>query len=370
MTNGWDFNEVGGVIYIFMQENVYTVEKPPRKRSENIAGTGGPAVNKPKFKRIKETCIEKIFLLTAILSGVMILIVFVFIAMKSMKVFQANGSDFIAKMGFDTQVFDSARAPAEAPVTRFGVYGLIIGTLYTSIGALLVSAPIGILTAVVITELSPGWMRRFLQTFVRYLASVPSIIYGLIGILVIVPFIKKYFITLDMQTKYISYFQMTGKSLIAGIIVLSIMILPIITALTIDALKAVPKRYKEASFALGMSHWRTIVKVLLPSAKSGILAGIILAVGAAVGEAIALSMVTGGIGMVPNPAGCINPLDSLLTPVLTLATAIVTKSETLSGEYTSSALFACGVVLLVACTLLSILSRTIDYVVRRRVGID
>jgi phosphate transport system permease protein len=353
------------VVNISGQKYTYAEGNPESLiKSEKIAG------ERLKGKKIRELCVEFAFLLISILSALMILIVFIFIAVKSSKVLGINGLKFITQMGFDTQIFDSAKATAESPVTKFGAYGLLIGTLYTSIGALIFSVPIGILTAVVITELSPIWMRRFLQTFVRYLASIPSIIYGLIGLLVVLPFLKDNFITMKMQEKYVSYFPVTGKSLIAGIIVLSIMILPIITALTIDALKAVPKRYKEASLALGLSHWRTIVKVLLPSAKSGIFAGIILATGVAVGEAIALSMITGGKGMVPNPALCVSPFDSLLTPVLTLASAIVTKSETLSGEYTSSALFACGVVLLLACTILSLLSKAVDYIVKRRVGID
>jgi phosphate transport system permease protein len=322
-----------------------------------------------KWKKIREFIIEKAFLLIALLSGLMILIIFVFIGAKSAKVLGENGLGFITNLGFDQQIWKAARASADEPVKIFGVFGLIIGTLYTSIGALLVSAPVGILSAVVITELAPDWLRRPFQIIIRYLASVPSVIYGLVGILVIVPFIKQ-FITLEMQAQYIGYFQMTGRSFLAGVIVLSFMILPIITALTIDALKAVPKRYKEAAYALGFSPWCTIVKVLLPAAKSGIFAGIILAVGAATGEAIAISMVIGGIGIVPDPTQCASPIHSLLTPVLTLASAIVNKSETLTGEYTSSALFACGVLLLITCTILSILSKAVDYIVKRRVGIE
>ncbi|MDP4180745.1 MAG: phosphate ABC transporter permease subunit PstC [Bacillota bacterium] len=357
-----------GVVNIF--HNEYILEEDKISSLHEKSYLSASKTSSKKWKKVREFCIEKALLLVSILSGLMILIIFAFIAAKSAKVFQANGIKFATTLGFDRQIWQAARSVVDQPVKNFGALGLIIGTLYTSLGALLISAPIGILTAVVITELAPKWLRRPFQTFIRYLASVPSVIYGLVGILVIVPFIKNHFITLEMQTKYISYFQMTGRSFIAGVIVLSFMILPIITALTIDALKAVPRRYKEAAYALGFSPWRTIVKVLLPSAKSGIFAGIILAVGAAMGEAIALSMVIGGIPNVPNPAMCSNPLDSLYTPVLTLATAIVNKSETLSGEYTSSALFACGVLLLVTCAILSFLSKAVDYIVKRRVGLE
>jgi phosphate transport system permease protein len=145
------------------------------------------------------------------------------------------------------------------------------------------------------------------------------------------------------------------------------MILPIIVALSVDAINAVPKKYKEASLAMGLSHWRTIVKVIIPAASSGILAGVVLGFGRAIGEAIALSMVTGGVGNVPDPT---HGFVFFLTPVLTLASAIVNKSEAISVPSIESALFACGVILLITTTLLSIFTKIVEYLIKRRQGIE
>ncbi len=316
--------------------------------------------------KITDTIAEKIILLLTVMSALMIVFIFIFIIQKSISVFAANGLGFVTKTGFDQQVSDSFVALPEEQTWMFGVLGLLVGSLFTTFGALLIAVPMGIGAAVVISELSPVWARKLLQSVVRLLAAIPSIIFGLIGLLVVIPFIQKTFVTTDMQLKYIQFFQMDGKSLLSGILVLSLMILPIIVALSVDAINSVPRKYKEASLALGLSHWRTIVKVILPSAKSGILAGTVLGIGRAMGEAIALSMVSGGVGNIPNPA---HGAGFLLTPVLTLASAIVNKSEAMSAPPIESALFGCGVVLLVTTTLLSISTRIVEYVVKRRQGL-
>ena len=306
---------------------------------------------------------EKLILIFTVLSAIMVVFVFAFILQKSWGVFQKNGFGLIASQGFDNQIFSAAIAPGEKPVWQFGILGLLVGTLLTSLGALILSVPIGIGTAVVVSELCPRVIKPYLNALIKFLASVPSIVYGLIGLLVIVPFIKDNFVSLDIQLKFIKSYQVTGKSLLAGIVVLTIMVLPFVTALTIDALRAVPKRYKEAALALGFSHWRSVVKIIIPCAKSGIIAGIILSMGVAVGETIALSMVTGGKTVIPNLS---QGFDSLLAPVLTLASAIINKTETMSVESASSLLFACGVILLLTSTLLSIISKSVEMYIKRK----
>ncbi len=242
---------------------------------------------------------------------------------------------------------------------------LLSATIFTTIGALIISMPVGIGAAIVICEFSNKAIGTFIQSIVRLLACIPSIIYGLIGIVIIVPFIKGTFITPELQIQYLSdpilRMQLSGKSMLAGIIILAIMIMPTITALSADAIRAVPRAYKEAGLAIGMSHWRVIQKIILPAAKSGILAGCILATGRGTGEAIALSMVSGGISNIPQTAhGGV----FLLTPVLTLASAIVNKSEAMSVPSIQSALFSCGVVLLLISTFLSLSTKLIERVVR------
>jgi phosphate transport system permease protein len=316
--------------------------------------------------KIRDGIAEKIILFLTVMSALMIVFIFIFIIRKSIGVLSKNGLDFIAKTGFDQQVADSFLALPDEQTWVFGVLGLLAGSLLTTVGALLLAVPMGIGTAIVISELAPLWTRKILQSVIRLLAAIPSILFGLIGLLVVIPFIQKSFVTTELQLKYISFFQMDGKSLLSGILVLSLMILPIIVALSVDAINAVPKKFMEAALALGLSRWRSIVKVVLPSAKSGILAGSVLGMGRAMGEAIALSMVTGGVGNIPNPA---HGAGFLLTPVLTLASAIVNKSEAMSVPSIESALFGCGVVLLLTTTLLSISTRIVEYAVKRRQGL-
>lgn len=321
--------------------------------------------NKLSLSNIRDNICESGITLLTICSSLVVIFIFGFIMLKAWQVIKVNGLDFIITKGFDTQITKAYHAEASHPYWKFGAAGLIIGSIATTLGALIIALPLGLGTAIVITELAPDWIKKLLQAVVRLLASIPSIIYGLIGLLVIVPFITRNLITVDMQVRYIKYFQIDGKSLLAGIVVLSIMIVPIIITLSVDAINAVPKKYKEASIALGISHWRTIVKVIIPAAKSGILAGVILAVGRAIGEAVALSMVGGGIGNIPDPA---NGLVFFLTPVLTLASAIVNKSEAMSVPSINSALFACGVALLITCISLSVFTKVIEYLIARREG--
>lgn len=320
-----------------------------------------------RINKIIDMVSEKTILFLTVLSAIIIVFIFYFILQKSWNIFKVNGLAFITQTGFDAQVNDAFNAPGNEPVWNFGALGLLLGSLLTTIGALLIAVPMGVGTAIVIAELAPPWTNRMLKSVVRLLASIPSVVFGLLGLLIVVPLIKNLFITTQLQILFIKYFQMDGKSMLAGILVLSLMILPIIVALSVDAINSVPKKYKEASLALGLSHWRTITKVIIPAAKSGILAGIVLAMGRAIGEAIALNMVTGGIGYVPNPA---HGLSFFLTPVLPLAAAIVKKAEAMSVPSIEAALFACGVVLLATTTLLSILTKIVEYTVKRRQGLE
>lgn len=315
--------------------------------------------------RIRDTlCESGVFILTAI-SALVVVFIFIYILLEAWDVLKINGLDFLLKTGFDKQVADAFLAPADSPVWTFGALGLLLGTLLTTLGALIIACLLGLGTAIVITELAPGWMKGILQSFIRLLASIPSVIYGFIGLLVIVPFLQEHLINVDMQIEFISQFQITGNSLLSGIVVLSIMITPVIVALSVDAINAVPHRYKEASLALGLTHWRTIIKIILPAAKSGITASIILGTGRAIGEALALSMVSGGVGNIPNPS---DGFVFFLTPVLTLASAIVNKSEAMSVPSIRSALFACGVLLLITCTTLSLFTKIVEGFIRRREG--
>lgn len=321
--------------------------------------------NRLNLISVRDSISEKLVFLLTTASAIVIVFIFIFIVKEAAAVLQVNSINFVTTSGFDQQIINAYNAPADKPIWQFGALGLLLGTLTTTLGALLLAVPMGMSTAIVITELAPVRLRYILRIVIRLLASIPSVIYGLIGLMVVVPFIQELLISSELQIRYIDRFQLAGNSMLAGIVVLSIMIVPIIAALAVDAINAVPHHYKEAALALGISHWGTILRVILPAAKSGILAGIILSVGRAVGEAIALSMVSGGIGNIPQPG---DGMVFFLTPVLTLASAIVNKSEIMSVPTIEAALFACGLVLLVTCVGLSLCARLVEYLVKRGEG--
>jgi len=202
---------------------------------------------------------------------------------------------------------------------------------------------------------------------VRLLASIPSVVFGLIGIMIVVPFIESTFVTVELQIEYLDYFQMSGRCLLAAATVLTFMIVPTVTSLSVDALRAVPIIYKETGYAFAMSKFRVIFKILLPGARSGITAGIILGAGRGIGEAIAVSMVCGGLGIIP--AGSLGFLN-FLAPTLPLAPAIINKSEAMGSYAVESALFTCAAILLVTGAILSVGAKMVEKRLRKSAGYD
>jgi len=265
------------------------------------------------------------------------------------------------------QIQEAFYSSESEPMLTFGLLGLISGTLITTISALVFASLIGIGAAIIICEYASGRVSTVLIAVVRLLASVPSVVFGLIGIITVVPFIDKLFVTVDRQFEYLEYFQMSGRNLLSAIIVLTFMIVPTVVSLTVDAIRTVPHTQKETGYAFGMSKFRVIFKIILPGSRSGITAGIILGAGRGIGEAIAVSMVCGGIGLLPNASfGFIN----FLAPTLPLAAAIVNKSETMGSMATEAALFTCGAILLVIGALLSIGAKLIEKRMRKQAGYD
>lgn len=299
------------------------------------------------------------------ISVLIIAFIFLFIFSKAWPVLRASGLGLVTQTGFDQQIADAFYASAADPVLRFGLLGLLAGTVLSTGLALVLAVVFGIGAAVAIAELAPRRVGEVLSAVVRLLASIPSVVFGLVGIIVVVPLVQSTFITTQMQIDFLPYFQMTGRGLLASVIVLTFMIVPMVISLSIDALRAVPGSFRETGYAFGMTRFRVIWKIVLPSARSGIIAGVLLAAGRGVGESIAVSMVCGGVGHIPNflfgPA-------ALLTPVLTLSAAIVNKSEAMSASSVEAALFACGALLLVFGALLSIAARLIERRLRRNLG--
>ncbi len=315
-----------------------------------------------KVKQLKEKAIECLLIAFTLMSAVLIFFIMFFVISRALPVLRANGLGFILHTGWDAQFQKAFVAPPDQPSWVFGALPLVVGTICTTLGALLIAVPLGLGCAIFLTELCPAWLRHSLATTVRLLAAIPSVIYGLVGLIVIVPLIAHTLITNQMAMSMINIAGLDGSSILAGVIVLSIMIGPIFIALSSDALRAVPRSYKEAAFALGISHWRTIIKVMLPVARQGIVAGAILATGRAIGEAIALSMVSGGVANLPDFQ---HGLVFFLEPVRTLASAIVNNSEGMLVPSCQSALFACATLLLISSMALSVMAILVSGLVRK-----
>ena len=215
--------------------------------------------------------------------------------------------------------------PSTSPVAQLGVLPLLLGTLWVSLGAILLALPFGLACAIYMAEIAHPSIRKILKPIIELLAGIPSVVYGFFGLIVIVPLIQKLF-HLDV-----------GETALAGSIVLGIMALPTIVSIAEDAIRNVPNNMREASLAMGASQWQTIHKVVLPYAKSGILAGIVLGIGRAVGETMAVLMVTGNAANIPH---------SYLQPVRTIPATIAAElGEASYGGLHFKALFALGCIL-------------------------
>lgn len=323
-----------------------------------------------------------IYLLSTV-SIAVIAFVFVFIFYKSWPVLKGSGLSLITEGGFDTkvqEVFNSEVFGTAAPDKpfAFGMLALLAGTLLTTLAALSSAAFIGVGAALIVCEYSSGRVSAILMTLVRLLASIPSVVFGLIGFKVLVPFINdkmiwseaEKFISVDQYIEYMTKYNvyLSGECLLTAMAVLTFMVVPMVTSLAVDAIRAVPHSQKETGFAFGMSKFRVIYKIILPNARSGITAGVILAAGRGIGEAIAVSMVCGGVGFIPKAA---LGLSNFLAPVLTLASAIINKSESMGTTAAlDSALFTCGAILLILGAFLSIGAGIVEKRMRKIAGYD
>lgn len=231
----------------------------------------------------------------------------------------------------------------------YGLWPMILGSLYITLGGLLLGVPLGVLTAVFLAELAPPKIAsRVIRPAVELLAGIPSVVYGLFGMTVVVPVIR----TLEgYLPRYASDpLLSTGYGIIAGSIVLAIMILPTIINITEDAINAVAPDYKEASLALGATHWQTIYRIIIPAAASGIGAAVVLGMGRAVGETMAIIMVAGNSPIIP---------ESIFSPIRSLTGNIALEMAYSSGEHTQ-ALFATGIVLFVMIMLINSMAMIIS----------
>lgn len=276
-----------------------------------------------------------------------------FVFTKSWPSFHANGLGWFGNGKVDQQLGDIFKSPADPKdfVYEIGTLPLLLGTLLVTATAVTLGLVFAIFTAVFIVEFAPAPVNRVLEPVVRLLAAVPSVVYGLIGILVFVPFVADHLITAARKESVAYVVQLTGAGWSVASLILAVMIVPIMIAIIVDALRAVPRSWTEGAAALGVNRWRVMWTISIRTARPAIVAAVILAAARALGEAIMLAMVSGSIGFIPNPA---DGLTFFFEPVRPLAAAIVDNAEGLSVVPFGQTVYAFAFVLLVSSMILSL----------------
>jgi len=281
-----------------------------------------------------EKIIEMVLFLCAASSTLIVFFIVAFMFREGIFAL-AMGKDFIFGMEWN---------PSQ---DQFGIFPIIVSTFIVGLGSLLISASIGIPCAIYLAEFSPEWLRNIIKPSIEMLVGIPSIVLGFFGIMILVPLIR-------------DLFGGTGESIFTGWIILSIMTLPHVIAISEDSIRTVPKTFKESSLAIGATHWQTIRKVILPYAHSGILASLVLGMGNAVGETMAVLMVIGNPNIPWIPQSVFEPVRVLTS------TIVIEMGYAVWGSMHQHALFGIGVVLFLVVALLNGITMTF---VRRRLEI-
>lgn len=295
--------------------------------------TGGKAT-----KHIVETIAKVIFLICAAVAIVAVLSITVYMF--------AKGTPALAKVGVIDLLFGTVWQPTAA-TPSYGILYIILTSIVGTAVAILIGVPIGILTAVFITEVSNKKLAAIVQPAVELLAAIPSVIYGLLGLMVLNPLMYR----LEKQVFAGSTtHQFTGGSnLLSAIIVLAIMILPTVINISVSSIRAVPGHLKSASLALGATHIQTIFKVMIPAARSGIMTGVVLGIGRALGEAMAINLVAGGSVNLPLP----------FNSVRFLTTQIVSEMSYAEGLH-REVLFTVGLVLFIFIMIINLVLAQVE----------
>jgi ABC-type phosphate transport system permease subunit len=234
---------------------------------------------------------------------------------------------------------------------QLGAWPLIYATALTTVIAVALGLVFSVLSAIFIVEFAPERIRRIIVPIVRLLAAVPSVVYGLIGILVFVPLVGNHVISAEQKTSVQFVIQLTGGSLLVAVLILTVMITPIMVAFTVDGLYAIPRSWREGAVALGVNRWRAMWTVTVRAARPAIIAGAVLATARALGEAIMIAMVSGSKGFAPNPA---DGLTFFFEPLRTLAATIVEDSESINAPAMRASLYAMALLLLFGGFVLSL----------------
>jgi phosphate transport system permease protein len=291
------------------------------------------SLGRESMKINTEKLMHAVFFITALVSilAVALICVFLFI----------NGIPAMREIGFLDFLLGRLWAPMNSPPS-FGIFSMIVGSIYVTAGAIIIGVPIGVLTAIFLAKYCPPHFYRIIKPAIQLLAGIPSVVYGFFGLMVIVPFVR-------------ANFDVSGYSILSASILLGIMILPTIIGVSESAIRAVPGEYYEGAVALGATHERAVFATVIPAAISGILASVILGVGRAIGETMAVVMVAGNQPRVPS---------SILQGVRTMTTNVVLEMGYAYGLHRES-LIATAVILfvfiLIINLLFSVLKRRMNY---------
>ncbi len=274
-------------------------------------------------RSLQENLMKAVFLISTLISILTVALICLFLF--------ANGIPAMGKIGFYQFLLGREWSPSDLP-PAFGILPMMLGSLYVTAGAILIGVPVGILTAVFLAKVCPKPLYRVLKPAVDLLAGIPSVVYGFFGLVTIVPMVRM-------------LFGGNGSSILAASLLLGLMILPTVIGITESAIRAVPGELYDGAVALGASHERAVFRVLLPAAKSGILAAVVLGIGRAIGETMAVIMVAGNQARMP---------EGIFKGVRTLTANIVLEMG-YAAELHREALIATGVVLFVFILLINLL---------------
>jgi len=301
----------------------------------------------PRERKLVDQVMRYLLLGFAFSAIIVVLLIIIFTLNESL--------DAIEKIGLNNMLVGTIWRPGGVVGNEEGLFGLVpmvVGSILSTLGAVILGVPISIGMAILLAEIAPNTVREILRPGVELLAGIPSVVYGLFGMVVLAPMIR------TIKLPYNSGFGILNAS-----IILAIMIMPTVTSVAEDAIRAVPKMYKEGSLAVGSTHWQTIWEVILPAARSGIIAAIILGIGRALGETMAIIMVIGNSIAIPTPLND-NPLTIFLSTARTLTGNIAVEINYAAGPH-RSALFFTGVLLFIMIFIVNNIAR---YLMREKMS--
>lgn len=280
-----------------------------------------------RTREIKEFIIEKFIFFCGILSIIFVVLIFIFLAKE--------GLSFLKIIKLKDFIFGKYWYPISDPA-QFGILPMICGSLLVTLGASIISIPLGIACALYVAEIVPVKIKDILKSGIELLAAIPSVVLGFIGVVTLVPLLKKIF---NLPT---------GLTALSGVLMLAFMSIPTIVSIAEDAITSVPKRYKEGALALGATHWQVMCRVILVAALPGIIAASMLGIGRVIGETMVVMMITGNAAVIPY---------SFLQPVRTMTATIAAEmGETAQGSEHYLALFAIAIVLFIITFVINLIA--------------